>query len=143
MNMTLDEYNKQLDENMSEEEHQTRLFEELAILTRTNPMFDLPFHIANGGMRHKSTAGRMKAAGVKPGVPDIFVPVASYGYHGLFIELKSLKKGVKLSSAQINKGYKLAEQGYAMVVCNGWRSALKTIIKYLPKKESMVTKVTP
>ena len=34
------------------------------------------FHIPNGGSRHKAEAARLKAQGVKAGVPDLCIPVA-------------------------------------------------------------------
>jgi hypothetical protein len=54
--------------------------------------------IPNGGHRHKATAARLKAAGVKAGVPDICLPVARGDWHGLYIELKVGKN--KLTEAQ-------------------------------------------
>jgi len=131
MKMTVEEYSAELDAQMSEEEHQAQLFLELEKLALTDPLYSLAFHIPNGGYRHKATAGRMKATGVKPGIPDIFVPVARYGFHGLFIELKSLKKGAKTSAVQEERFRKLRAQGYQVTVCNGWRYALQTIEFYM------------
>ena len=48
----------------------------------------LLFHIPNGGKRTKVEAARLKAMGVVPGVPDLFLAIAGYGYYGLFIEVK-------------------------------------------------------
>ncbi len=58
------------------------------------PELKLLFSIPNGGLRDKITASRLKAAGVRAGVPDIFWPVAindewGHFYHGLFIEMKT------------------------------------------------------
>ena len=43
------------------------------------------FHIPNGGSRNVKAAKNLKRQGVKAGVPDLFVPVARRGCHGLFI----------------------------------------------------------
>ncbi len=43
----------------------------------------------NGGKRDKATAAVLKRQGVKAGVPDIMLPAARAGYHGLYIELKA------------------------------------------------------
>ena len=42
-----------------------------------------------GGLRHKSTAGKLKATGTRRGIPDILFPVARGGFFGLVIEMKS------------------------------------------------------
>ena len=128
--MTAAEYHAKCDSEMTEEEHQIRLFNELGILAVNNPVFDDIFHIPNGGHRHKATAGKMKAAGVKSGIPDIFVAVARYGFHGAFIELKSLKLA-RLSHSQKMWIAKLNSNGYRVYVCYGWREALKAIKEYL------------
>ena len=46
------------------------------------------FAIPNGGKRNAKEAYFMKRTGVKAGVPDLCVPVAKKGYHGLYIEMK-------------------------------------------------------
>jgi hypothetical protein len=48
------------------------------------------FAIPNGGFRFLSTARMLKAEGVRPGVPDLFLPVAAYRFNGFFIECKSV-----------------------------------------------------
>lgn len=53
----------------------------------------------------------MKAAGVKPGVPDMFLPVAREGCHGLYIELKR-RDGGRVSPEQTAWMDALARQGY-------------------------------
>lgn len=57
------------------------------------PEMELMYHIPNGGTRSKSEAGRFRAEGVKAGVPDICLPVARGGYHGMYIEMKRRKGG--------------------------------------------------
>lgn len=46
--------------------------------------YGLIFAIPNGQYRQ----GQRMEPGLRPGVPDLFLPVARHGYHGLFIELK-------------------------------------------------------
>ena len=55
------------------------------------PELEWLFHIPNGGSRHKIEAGKLKAMGVKPGVPDLALLVPKGPYNGLFIELKNEK----------------------------------------------------
>jgi len=91
---------------------------------------DLLYHVPNGGSRRKSEAGRFKAEGVKAGVPDICLPVARNGLHGLYIELKR-KKGGRTSKEQEQWIRWLDGQGYLAVVCKGWEEAANLIERYL------------
>ena len=67
---------------MSEHHEQCALF---AWLRLQWPDLDrVSFAIPNGGHRHKAVAGKLKAEGVKAGVPDIFIayPIArSFACH--------------------------------------------------------------
>lgn len=94
------------------------------------PELALLYHIPNGGKRSITTAKRLKAEGVKSGVPDIFLPVARGGFHGLYIELKRLK-GNDTTENQDTWIAALKKQGYCVLVCRGWQEASEAIIKYL------------
>ena len=94
------------------------------------PDIDLLHAIPNGGHRNKATAGRLKAEGVKRGVPDIFLPVPKNGYHGLYIELKR-QKGGKLSVEQKEWCNRLFQNGYKVFVAEGWVEAREAILEYL------------
>lgn len=72
--------------------------------------YALIFAIPNGGQRHPAVAAKLKAEGVRAGVPDLFLPVARPGYHGLFIELKC--GGHKPSEAQLAWIRNLRAEGY-------------------------------
>lgn len=95
-----------------------------------HPELKLLMHIPNGGSRTKAEAGRFKAMGVKPGVPDLFLPVARGTYHGLWVELKRADGG-KTKAAQRGWIDALKAQGYMAGVCHGWVEASETIMKYL------------
>jgi hypothetical protein len=97
------------------------------------PELQLMLAIPNGGHRHKAVAAKMKAEGVKAGVPDIFLPVARGEFHGLFIELKKLKGG-RATSAQCIWLEELNNQGYMAVICKGWLAAKNTLENYLNLK---------
>jgi len=74
----------------------------------------------------------MKAEGMKRGVPDLFLPVARRGYHGLYIEMKRDDGGV-LSDEQ-KEFLAFAElQGYRDQVCYGYDDAIKELEWYLEK----------
>ena len=89
----------------------------------------LMFAIPNGGKRHIVTGKKLKAEGVKSGVPDIFLGVPKNGKHGLFIELKVGKN--KPSKNQLWWIHSLRAEGYAVEVCWGFEEARDAIINYL------------
>lgn len=89
------------------------------------------FHIPNGGYRHKSVAVDMKRLGVKAGVPDLCIPLAKGGYHGLYIEMKrSNFTPSKLTEQQRAWIQLLKKNGYAAFVCAGADNAIKCIEWY-------------
>ena len=116
-----------------EEIEQTCLFRWAALESGAHPELALLHAIPNGGKRSKSEAARMKAAGVKPGVPDMFLPVAREGCHGLYIELKR-RDGGRVSTEQTAWMEALARQGYKTALCHGWDAAREEIQRYLGGK---------
>ena len=90
----------------------------------------LLFAIPNGGLRNSIVSARMKAEGVRAGVPDLFLAVPRGGYAGLFIEMKKRKGGV-FSDAQKAMMADLAVQGFRVVGCHGWCEAKAEILSYL------------
>ena len=114
---------------MTEHEHAKALMEWCKYSEGQFPELKLIFAIPNGGARHKAVAGKMKAEGVKAGVPDYFLPVARKNFNGLFIELKT-EKG-KTTKKQNDWLFTLNEQGYLTVVCKGWFAASDILKSYL------------
>lgn len=115
----------------TEEEEQKTLFRILWELQFIWPHLDAVIHIPNSGAGpSRGMAGRMKAMGAKPGVPDIFYPVARGGYHGLWIELKSLRKNARISKVQAAWLKRMLQEGYQAMVCYGHMKALEAIIRY-------------
>ncbi len=112
----------------TESAEQQALFQWAAWSVGKYPGIDLMHHIPNGGARSKSEAGRFKAEGVKAGVPDIFLPVARGGYHGMYLEMK--RRGGKVSGAQRDMLDRLRGQGYCAVVCYSFVDARNAIEKY-------------
>lgn len=120
---------------VSEHADQVALFR-WADLQRTRyPALRMMFAVPNGGARHKATAGKLKAEGVKAGVPDVFLPVPSHGYHGLVIELKRAKTPGK-PAGKVSESQKwwlgeLAAVGYCTGLAYGWEQARALIEEYL------------
>lgn len=118
----------------TEEQEQAAVFEWIVLMRNQFPELDLCFHIANGGLRSKPEAVRFKKIGVKPGVPDLFLPVARGGWHGLFIEMKR-QKGGRLSDDQKAWIDALTEQHYLAVRADGAEQACDILYKYLTETE--------
>lgn len=88
------------------------------------------FAIPNGGERNVIVASKLKAEGVRAGVPDLFLACGSSCFNGLFIEMKKTRGG-RVSEAQRAYLDMLTERGYLAVVCNGWLEAKQIIEQYL------------
>lgn len=90
---------------------------------------DLTFAIPNGGDRNVLVGKKLKAEGVRRGVPDIFIAHPVGKYHGLFIEMKR-RKGGTLSKEQRAWIERLTGQGYRVEVCNGYEEAVGAVQRY-------------
>ena len=115
---------------MSEREEQEMLFQWAEYKHGMFPDLRLMFHIPNGGSRNVIEAKNLKRQGVKPGVPDICLPVPRWGWHGLFIELKR-QKGGRATPEQMEYIEDLKDQGYAAQICHGFDEASTFILDYL------------
>jgi hypothetical protein len=89
--------------------------------------------VPNGGHRNKATAGKLKASGVRAGVPDLQLLTPRHGFAGLIIEMKR-EKGGQLSPEQADWLDWLNAQGFMAVVCKGFAAAKDTIQGYLGEK---------
>lgn len=88
-------------------------------------------HASHNGVRvTPGTAVKMKKAGMKAGIPDLCLPVARAGYHGLWVEMKR-QKGGHVDPEQVACHAYLRDAGYHVVVCKGWEAAKAEILKYL------------
>lgn len=112
-----------------EANEQEALFRWAAFVRGRFPEIDLLYHVPNGGSRKRLEAANLKRQGVKAGVPDLCLPVARGGFHGLYIEMKYGKN--KTSENQKQWLSDLRKQGYAAEVCYGWEQAAEMITKYL------------
>ena len=114
----------------TESQEQIALFEWARLQSGKYPELKLMFAIPNGSFRHKATAGRLKAEGVKAGVPDLCLPVARGCFHGAYFELKRSRGGA-VSEEQNAWMNALIEQGYFVCVCRWWMQAAAAIVQYL------------
>ena len=113
----------------SEHEHQVALFQWAKFNEGTYPELALLYANPMGGKRPGRTGARLKAEGVKAGVPDITLPVARGGYHGLYIEMKYGKN--RVTQKQDWWLRHLCLQGYRTGVCYSWEEARDVLVAYL------------
>lgn len=114
----------------TEAQEQTALFQWAGMMAGKWPELQLMFAIPNGGSRNPIEARHLKEQGVKPGIPDVFLPVARGGYHGLYIEMKR-RKGGRVSVEQKKMILALRDQGFRAEVCEGWEQAKNVIEVYM------------
>lgn len=114
----------------TEAQEQESLFRWAAYNRVKYPELELMYHVPNGGGRNLIEAAHLKAQGVKPGVPDICLPVPNIKYTALYIELKR-RKGGKVSEEQRGWITALNRVGCRAVVCHGWDEAREEIERYL------------
>ena len=114
----------------TEAQEQRDLFRWAAYQRGIYPELQLMYHIPNEGKRTTYTGARMKAEGLRPGVPDICLPVARGPYHALYIEMKRTKHA-RVSEAQQGWLAALTRAGNRAVVCHGWEAASHEILAYL------------
>lgn len=117
---------------LSESQEQINLFKWAGFASCKYPDLEWMYHIPNGGKRDIGTARKLKAEGVKAGVPDIHLPVARGKYIGLYIELKVGKNKATDNQKTWLEG--LSNQGHKTCICYGWESASEVLIKYLEGK---------
>lgn len=96
-------------------------------------MFAIPNFTGRMGNNAPAAAKRhgakLKAEGRKRGVPDICLPVARGGFHGLFIELKSLEGSATVE--QLVWQTDLRAEGYRAEIIRGFEAARDLIVDYL------------
>ena len=87
------------------------------------------FAIPNGGKRGKAEAGRLKAEGVRKSIPDLFLSVAVYPNHGLYIETKTAKG----STTKEQRFYleEFFKKGYRTAVCRSLDEFMDEVNRYL------------
>lgn len=117
--------------SVSEAKHQAAVIKwsQQPRVRATFPELALLHHIPNGGRRDAIEARHLKQQGVKAGVPDLFLPVARGGYHGLFIEMKTESGRTSLSQEWWIE--QLSKQGYLCIVCQGWKPAVEALEGYM------------
>jgi hypothetical protein len=118
-----------------EHQHQVALFRWASLMAREYPELRLMYAIPNGGGRSKAEAGRLKAEGVKPGMPDVCLPAPRGAFGACYIELKrpaapGQAKG-RVSPEQRAVLAELEAAGNRVGVAVGWEEAKAILMEYL------------
>jgi hypothetical protein len=115
--------------NDLEHKEQVALFEWAKLAQNVYPVLKWMYAIPNGGHRHIAVAAKLKAEGVKSGVPDVCLPVPKNGFGALYIEMKAGKNKPTINQIEWEGG--LNEIGNKSVTCWGWEAAKTIIEEYL------------
>jgi len=115
--------------NHREHDEQVALFRWSAMVSESQyPGLDLMYAIPNAARRSPRQGAWMKAEGMKPGMPDVHLPVRCGDKAGLWIEMKADKN--KPTENQKNRMTKLTKAGHVCVVCYSWQEAVAAIDRY-------------
>lgn len=89
-------------------------------------------HIPNERKATLRVMIELEQQGLKKGFPDNFIAEPRGEYHGLFIELKRVKKSLSQKSPEQRRWIKaLAKKGYKAVFCYGAEEAKRVVCEYL------------
>lgn len=123
------------DKPPSEHVEAVHLFRLVRLHEAQRPALKLLFAAPNGGLRNKIVAAKMKAEGVRAGVPDYLLPVPSGDFIGLAIELKTLTGYA--SREQKDWIAALRQAGWRAEVCRGHALAWSVICDYLGMRDAL------
>ena len=116
-------------QKLTERQQQQRLVKWCAEHEADLPELKLLYHVPNERKCSPQQGRQLKLIGVKSGIPDLCLPVARAGFHGLFIEMKT--QGGRVSENQRYWIENLTAQGYECHVCYSWVDAVEVLQAYL------------
>lgn len=100
------------------------------------PCLERLHHTPNGGYRNQAEAVQLKRMGVKPGVPDLFLPFPVGDYSGLWLEMKT--EAGRPTACQRDWIEYLRSVGYCAYVCHGAEEAINAIENYLNRRTETI-----
>ncbi len=127
---------------ITEHEYQVQVIEWCDLMAKVKyPMLKWIYAVPNGARTARSVANRLKAEGMKAGVPDLVLPYPVYNeneygypdtkYHGLFVEMKSRDTKGRVSKDQQEWLDYLDSVGYRVVTAWTSKEATDAIEEYL------------
>ena len=87
------------------------------------------YHVPNEGKRSRAAGAQLRAAGLKPGVPDLVLACPAGQYHGAYIEMKYGQN--KETQDQHNWLLRLQSAGYYTAVCYTAAAAIQQLESYI------------
>jgi hypothetical protein len=113
-------------QRLSEHAMQAAIIAEADARAVTVPEWGLLYAVPNGGYRGKAQGGKLKAEGVRAGMPDLHLPVARHSRIGLWLELKAGNN--KPSGLQMERIRLLRVEGHCVeVVWDDPQEAIKIL----------------
>lgn len=118
----------------SEYEIQRDYFHWVEMCRNWHPAMALIHHIPNGNAYSVGHGQKLKKMGLKPGIPDVFIPWRrpnkhQGGYGGCYLEFKTLRGALSLAQKSIRP--LLEEAGYRVEVVRSVSEAINVTIDYL------------
>ncbi len=118
---------------LTEHEEQKKVIKWAWRASKIWPELSRLFAVPNGAKRSQAEAAWAKAEGLRPGVPDLLLPVRRAGAVGLALEMKSTSKTARVSTAQTAWPQYLESAGWVTAVPRGADAAIKIIEEYMSR----------
>ena len=119
-----------------EHQEQCAIFDWAKVMSGRHPQLKFMYAVPNAGSRTPAQAARALREGLKTGVPDIVLPCARRGFHGLYIELKvGYNKPTEKQKEYIEY---LESEGYHATWAKGSEAAIQIIEWYLNVEDWLV-----
>jgi hypothetical protein len=109
---------------------QASLFAWAELAAGRHPELRLLHASAAGEKRDRATAIKCLRMGVKPGFPDVHLPIARGVWHSLYIEMKA-PGAPGATDKQLDVHELLQLQGNRVEVCHSWVTAKDLLLAYL------------
>jgi hypothetical protein len=123
---------------VKEHDIQATFFDWVRIKEKHDWRFSLVFAVPNGGQRHPRVAAKLKAEGVRPGIPDIIIMApgryAEKDYPGAVIEFKAPKGS--LTDHQSGMLHLINRAGYLVSVMRTPTAAISFLESYFGLESS-------
>ncbi len=119
---------KAVSRKLSEHAIQVAFIDWVRMSQKRYPGLEFGFACPNGSARHPAVAAKLKAEGVRKGVPDWWLPVRRNGFSGLILEFKAGKN--KLTPEQKDYFNFLRGEQWHCEVCYSTEEAIEQVKRY-------------